>query len=60
MRINDIRYEIITGNFAIGRDGMKEPCGYTGNNWESYARELEQRIVDGNGTLSFVNIIPHD
>ena len=56
MKVNDIRYEIITGNFAIGNDGLKEPCGYSGNDWESYARMLENRICEGDGRLFFIYI----
>lgn len=35
----DIRDEIITGTFAIGEDGRKEPI-----DWKDYAKKLEQKL----------------
>jgi hypothetical protein len=37
----DIRDEIITGSFAIGQDGRKEPI-----DWKNYALKLETKIEE--------------
>lgn len=47
MKTNEIRDLIITGNFLIGEDGLREPaCG-----WKDYANKLEETLVKNNGTL---------
>lgn len=40
----DIRDEIITGSFAVGKDGRKEPI-----DWKKYALELEQKLGEVRG-----------
>lgn len=44
----DIRDEFITGSFAIGHDGRKEPP--TNDGWKAYAQQLEAEVIRLRGT----------
>lgn len=46
----DIRDKIITGTFAIGSDGRKEPT-----DWKDYAIKLEHMIPNGNKELKKID-----
>ena len=40
-KIQQIRDKVITGSFAIGSNGFKEP-----NDWKAYAERLEEYIIN--------------
>lgn len=51
MKISEIRDKVITGSFAIGKEGMKEPCSALGmDDWEFYAKRLEYMVSIGEFT----------
>jgi hypothetical protein len=45
-----IRDMVITGSFAIGPNGLKEPV--YGGGWEEYANRLEDMLIENNGLLT--------
>jgi hypothetical protein len=48
MKVSEIRDKVITGSFAIGGDGIKEPCSALGmDDWEFYAKRLEVMVSLG-------------